>query len=436
MSTTKTNWGERAADKSTAAALAYRAAFALFLVGVAIVPFMRPFNVKLLGSVTQIADLVFALTGLVWAGSVVLSRGQVLRRGRFYLFIGAYLAAMAVTTVVAPHKSLSRIVIQLYLVGLSVLSYNLVRTPASLRRTSLVWVGSAVFTAVLILLSAVLFYLVGLKDPKVNPVLWTAGSLPVGNYPRVRGFFENGNMTGNYLALSSCLSVGLAAVDPKLRRAGLIAAATMSAAALFTLSTALGGLALAIGIFAWVYQNDTKRWGGLRALFPFAVLGAIGLMIFTAGYPKRTDAGVVLAASPRWLTWNSSWHSFLKHPLFGNGLGVPLADIYYDAPRGVHEHLTDPHNAWLSVGGQLGLLGLAAFIALLGWLARGLRRLSFTSSDQAAPLRTVLLGGLVIVVYQAFSCSLEDMRHVWLLFGLMAGVIEEESREVVAQLES
>jgi len=400
------------------------AATLLFFTGVATVPFMQPLSLKLLGSAVQVSDAVFAITGLVWLLAVLLG-GARLRKGRFYIYMGLYLGASLITTAVAPTRSAGRLVIELYLLGLGFLAYNLVRDLDGLRRTLLVWTGTATFTAVCILVSCVLFYAIGLKDTAKNLILWKAGSLPVGNYPRVRGFFLNGNMTGNYLAVSACLAFGLAAFSEKHRRFAFLAALALAAAALPTLSTALGGLAIAIGLFAWLFQARTGKYKALKALLPLAVVFATALLAFTAGYPKKTDAGIVIEPSPRWLTWNSSWGSFLKHPLFGNGLGVELADVYYDAPRGVHEHLTDPHNAWLSVSGQMGLVGLAAFLSLLVWLARGSRPLAVIG-DGKSMVRTALFGVWIVAVYQAFSCSLEDMRHLWLAFGLLAGVIEAE----------
>ncbi len=413
----------------------------LFLGGVAATPFMQPFSFKLLGSVVQPSDAIFALAGLAWLVALLLG-GVTLRRGRSLVFFGLFLLAALLTTALAPHRSPSRVVIEVYLVGLGVMSYQIVRDIEDVRRTWLVWTGTATFTATAILLSTVLFYVAGLKSSDINPVLWKAGSLPVGDYPRVRGFFLNGNMTGNYLALSACLAFGLAAVSERRRRFAFWAGIAIAAAALPTLSSALGGLAIAIGVFAWLLQTATQKNKPLKALLPLAGLFAFLLLLFTAGYPKKTDAGMVIEASPRWLTWGSSFGSFLKHPLFGNGLGVELADVRYRTASGVHEHLTDPHNAWLSVGGQMGLFGLAVFVAMLAWFARGTRPVAIPSvarttsgaaADPRSLVRIALFGTWIVIVYQAFSCSLEDMRHVWLVLGMLPGAVDAEKSPGVAE---
>lgn len=422
---------EKTPATTDAARFVARASSLFFLGGVAVTPFMQPFSFKLLGSVVQPSDALFALAGLAWAVALLLG-GVTLRRGRSLLFFALFLGVALLTTAVAPHRSPGRVVIELYLVGLGFLAYQNVSELDDVRRTWLVWTGTATFTAAAILGSSVLFYVAGIKDPAVNPILWKAGSLPVGNYPRVRGFFLNGNMTGNYLALSACLAFGLAAFSEKHRRFAFWAGVVLCAAALPTLSSALGGLAIAIGIFAWLFQSATKKTKLLKGLLPLGALFAVLLGLFTAGYPKQTEAGLVIEASPRWLTWNSSFGTFLKHPLFGSGLGAELADVHYNTASGVREHLTDPHNAWLNVAGQMGLVGLAAFIAMLVWLARGARPLA-RSADPKAIVRTALFGAWIVIVYQAFSCSLEDMRHVWLIFGMLAAAADTEENSGVSE---
>lgn len=404
------------------ASLLSRAPHFLFLAAVVALPFMQPFSIRLLGSAVQPADAIFALAGLAWLGALV-GGAVTLRRGRYYLLLGLFLGVVCLTALVAPSRSLARLVIEIYLFGLSILAYNLVRSLDDLRHMWIAWTATAAFTAAAILVSMVLFYAAGLKDPSVNLVLWSYGSLPVGNYPRARGFFLNGNMTGSYLAVSACLAVGLAALSERWRRSVLAAAGGIALASLFTLSPALGGLAIAIGLFAWLFEKHARTGLFLKALLPLAVLAALALLFFTAVYPTRVAEGVTFEASPRWLTWVSSSQTFLAHPLFGSGLGAPLASVYYMPPSGGRQHLTDPHNTWLSVAGQTGVIGLLAFLALLVWLARGLRGMALAGGSVSAA-RAALAGGFIVVVYQAFSISLEDMRHVWLLFGLIVGIAE------------
>jgi O-antigen ligase len=203
----------------------------------------------------------------------------------------------------------------------------------------------------------------------------------------------------------------------------LAAALSICVATVFTVSAALGGLAIAIGLYARQFHNKVQRFSILKAVFPAATFFAFCLLVYTAVYPTKHGAEISLTPSPRWHTWTTSFHSFLAHPIFGNGLGVPLADVRNVTPAGVHEYLTDPHNAWLSVAGQTGVVGLVAYCALVVWLFRSIRGGNIVGETPAI-IRSALFGAFVVVLYQTMSGSVEDMRHVWLLFGLIAAATE------------
>lgn len=391
----------------------------LFLATIASIPFMTV-NKKALGSVVTATDALFALTFGGFALCVV-TRQLPLRRGRFYLPLVAYLGAMLLATAFAPERRVGRLAIEGYLMALGVLTYHLARGPRHLERAWIVWSASAALNSILILATVILFYGAGIKDPKRNPILWNAGSLPIGDYPRVKGLFLNANMTGAYLATSVCVALGLALVlPPERRRPAFVAAGLCGAAALFTYSTALGGLAIAVGLFAWLWRREVGKPRSFRLALPGAALFAAALLFVTAAYPKvENGAFAGLTASPRWLTWTTSFQTMSAHPLFGKGLGADLADVKFMTSRGVMERLTDPHNAWLSVGGQTGLVGLAAFVLLVATLARGFRGMTVTGPRPAVE-RTALMGALIVFLYQSFSASLEDVRHVWVVFGMLA----------------
>lgn len=403
-----------------------------FLATVATIPFMLPYR-EVLGSAVTATDAFAALTFVLF-GLAVVTRKLPLRRGRFLVAVAAYLGAMLLATAFAPERRLGRLVIEGYLLALGVVAYHLARGPTHLARTWLVWSASAALNAAAMLATVVLFYAAGVKDPRKNPLLWNAGSLPVGDYPRVKGLFLNANMTASYLAVSACLALGLAmSLPPARRRFPLVAAALCCAAAVPTFSTALGGLALALGGLAWLWQKEAGKPRLLRAALPGAALFAGALLVVTAVYPRfdnSTFAG--LEPSPRWLAWKTSLRTVLDHPIFGKGLGAELADARFLTSRGVAERLTDPHDAWLSVTGQSGLPGLAAFGFLIATLCRGFSGMTVTG-ERTAVQRTALMAALVVFLYQSMSASLEDVRHVWVLFGMLGAALETPPLDRTAQ---
>lgn len=375
-------------------------------------------------------DFIFAATITFWFLSLLIGSTKI-RTGRFYLPLAGFAGAVILTSLMTPTHGFSRVLIQAYLISLAVLTYNLVKSRHDIEKVWFAWSSTALITAISILVSVLLFYIADIKDSNVNPVLWDGGSLPVGNYPRVRGFFLNGNMTGNYLAISACFCFGLALLrKPKLYRLLLICGALMAFSALFTISTALGGLGLVIGLMMWALANRDPNLRFLKIALPLAIIGAAFLLIYAATYPRYIDSEITFEASPRWLAWKSSIVSVVKHPWFGNGLGAELADVHYHSYRGARQHLTDPHNVWLSVSGQMGVVGLIAFLALLVWLCRT-TLVAFREGSRSIGARVGLGGALLVVVYQSFSCSLEDMRHVWILFGLVAATADIQLTEQV-----
>lgn len=90
----------------------------------------------------------------------------------------------------------------------------------------------------------------------------------------------------------------------------------------------------------------------------------------------------------------------------------------------------DPHNLWLSVLAQQGVLGLLAFSAVVGALLIRFKPVR-TCGSEIGVLRTglelALVGGLL---YPSLSGSFEDTRHLWVLMGLVASVqtLPSESR--------
>jgi O-antigen ligase len=132
--------------------------------------------------------------------------------------------------------------------------------------------------------------------------------------------------------------------------------------------------------------------------------------------------------------WESAFRTFIEHPWLGKGYGTEVA--YSDDPAVVLSpdqiaRLKGPmpgvwlegHNIWLSIAGQAGIAGLAAF----GGLAYHLGRAAW--SVRAPGLRSDALGLLGPALLAAFAAAFayhglfgafEESRHLWGFFGLLA----------------
>jgi O-antigen ligase len=93
-------------------------------------------------------------------------------------------------------------------------------------------------------------------------------------------------------------------------------------------------------------------------------------------------------------------------------------DDYVGAGTADQVHLDVAHETWLEVGTGLGLVGLGAFVAMLGWGVAGAVRAS-----RAGPDRTLAAGvcaSFAAVVVAASFLSEQFFLPLWLLVGLGA----------------
>jgi putative inorganic carbon (hco3(-)) transporter len=408
-----------AEGKSTVAWRSVTGAYlALHLLLVATLPFLRIGAFKVGGLTVAATDLVFLPAALVWLLAVAL-RIAPLRRTSFYAPVALYLLAVLVSAALsaAPRASLGKAVAVAYLAGLAVLTVNVLDSLPRLQRVVRCWLLVSAITAAAALLGSVLFYF-GLRDRQINLVLWNYGSLPAGNYPRIYGFFANGNMLCNYVIISACLTLYA-------RRTGLIAARPAAAlliglgiTAALTISAGLGGLAVAVAVWLLCMADDRAK--RLRARLALVAALGIAAAFQLATSISTTAAG--LAPSSRAMAWQDALQTFLAHPLVGKGVGAEVADATWRNPSGVLEHLTEAHNVWLSVAAQEGLLGLLGFASVVVWLLWRWRHPA-PGADRVliSALGAAFCGALLV---QGLTGAFEDTRHLWVLMGLLAAACE------------
>ena len=184
--------------------LAARLASHALLLFVFLLPFMQP-ALRLFGYEAVAADAAYLLLLPLW-GIALASGGARLRWHPGLLWLGLYLAALALSVVASddPGRSLVKLATQIYLLSLPVIVLSLVRTEEDMRRLFAVWLSATAVVALVATLSVAAFYL----DPS-NPLLsYTRndyGTLPPGDYPRLRLSFLYAAMLCNYLTVSLML---------------------------------------------------------------------------------------------------------------------------------------------------------------------------------------------------------------------------------------
>lgn len=284
------------------------------------------------------------------------------------------------------------------------------------RRALAAWLGGA---ALAVLLTAVL----ALGSPQVATRVYYGGSgvhgLP---FPRLSGPFPHPNLFGDYLVVSLILLWGMwPHLGARLHRAGVALAAALGVTLGLTASTALiGG-----GVAAFVLGGRSARDGarvmgrGLQALgVVVAVVTCLGVLL---NLEVRVNGMELVTAGIRPAIWRSSLAAVMAAPVLGVGASPYLARAA-DPLQGGAVSLWDAHNAYLSVLGQFGVVGLLLVGGGVWLVVSSVWRAAARSRFRFAVLTAIGAAA----VNGLFSAS-EDMRHLWVLLGL-AGLAMVEAR--------
>jgi O-antigen ligase len=236
-------------------------------------------------------------------------------------------------------------------------------------------------------------------------------------FARVSGPFLHPNMFGDYLVVTALLLWGRwPTLEGWGRTAGLFLAGGLAGALALTTSTAWVGGGVAAALVGVRMARDGRRGAG-------SALAGVGLLVAVATFvalvaPLDVAAGPlhVVTTALRPAIWKSSLAAIALAPLRGVGAAPFLASAP-DPAAGFTPALWDAHDAYLSVLGQFGIVGFL-LVATGLWLAvSGVRRATLPSRPRAA----VLLALLAAAVHALFLAS-EDLRHVWIVIGLL-GVV-------------
>lgn len=400
----------------------------------AALPIMKP-AIPLAGFAVVAPDLIYLLVAgaflLAMAGGLRMPRGDGARR-----VLACYFAAMALSLTYSaePTRSAVKLATQIYLLGIPFVILGLVRNVQDLRRAVLAWlIGTAIAVGAGVL--TLILYI--FDHPLAAYGQFGFGSLEPGSYPRLNATFGNANMLCNYLAVS--LPILVAAWRQRWigARVAVPLGAALLGTALFTISPGLGPLVLALGILAWALIRQRNAGLARLALLGGAVTWMAALLL-TALHPVPPDRApfliaipmtdLVLAPSIRMIIWAEAVQKFLEAPLLGHGIGTASVDVRFLAPSGIQQTLTDAHNTYLSIATQAGVIGLAAMLALLLWVAR--RSLPLLRVAEGPGRLEAALGLAFLLGFAAdgITGSFEDARHLWAVLGLFLAAMRIESQ--------
>ena len=234
---------------------------------------------------------------------------------------------------------------------------------------------------------------------------------------RVSGLLVDPNAYGGLLATALPFLIAPGQGERRLfgRRLGILAQVSI-----------LAGVVLTYSRSAWVAVGLMLLYAAYRrpaaaARLGLASVGAILALVAITG-PEFLDilremggrrAQVIARVETSW----AAWAQFLEHPAFGVGLG------WF---RGGQDYIV--HNTALWFLAEMGVVGILAFLGLIGWMGRRAVLMLRHAPPEERGLALGLAGGFMAMLALSLGIEALFQRHWWLLMGLLAAWPFESER--------
>lgn len=371
-------------------------------------------------------EVLVILTSVAWISSVLVRRERVLSRAPLLVPLLAFLAAIFLSFLQAQDltSSLKELIKWLELLAVYVLAANVLRGRDQLRVLVVALVGMACVEAAYGLVQFV---------TRHGPPSF----LIHGRFLRAFGTFDQPNPFAGYLNLTLPLVLALflsarggyailgwrgwlGRREPLLWGA---AAALLLAAVGASLSRGAWIALAAAAVVLATWANRAPRryvgWGSFAAIV-VAWIGAVGLLpgrIITAILQAFSVANVdtdihrltpeTFSAAQRLAYWIAGWRMFSDHAWLGVGMGNYGINYQRYAVAGWETQLAHAHDYYLNLAAETGLVGLAAFLALVAaagyqtWVA------AFRSPEPFA--RVLSMGALGMLVTLCVHNLFDDL---------------------------
>ncbi len=382
--------------------------FALLLVVIFSLALMRPaLDTGVIGLTGT--DLVFPLLFGFWLVLLIVRREGIMWSPQ-YLGFAAFLVLLVPSIVASSDQylSLTRLAGEVYLVLLAVITSQVVNDVRRFRLVLIVWLAGSLLPISLALAGIVLYYLAP-GNALLELITYHYGAAPAGYFPRINSTFVSPSMFCNYLTVTLAIAVIAGRLGWISRRRTVLMIVAITLAAIFTVSMALGGFFLASGLlFLWM-GGRTKWWA----------VPCIGLALAFLVIAPIDITGNNWGASSRMLVWSDAFKIFAESPIAGRGLGLPVADVTYRNSDGSMSLLADAHNTYLSVLAQSGLVGFLGFIVMISMLLKSASLRLKGEGEYGVMSNAFTLAFIAAFLFNGFTGSFEDARHLWVLMGLM-----------------
>jgi O-antigen ligase len=226
------------------------------------------------------------------------------------------------------------------------------------------------------------------------------------------------------------------ALTPRRASVRLAAAAVLSIDLIaFALAQSRGGIVgLAVAFLAaFVLGGNVRPRLMVLIALVVAVAAAYYVEYAPAHVKDRLTSVSAQGSSGRSDEWQIAVRMFDSHPIVGVGLGnYPVVEPSYASQsinlqfvKFVVQDRLVAHNTFLELAAELGVVGLGAFLAILGFaLARAVRSLDWLQRERRDLefYGRGLVVGMVGLLVADFFFSAQYEKQLWLLLGLLAAL--------------
>lgn len=269
---------------------------------------------------------------------------------------------------------------------------------------------------------AVLLWSVGFVVVEaVSQELWGRGlfrGYRLAAYGRMTGPYENPIDLATYFMVTWLVLLP-ATMSQRGARRWLGAAVLLAALLCMTRTVAIGAwLGLAAGLVVVLSGLPVVRRAAAWLLIPMVLAGIFALQ-HTGGIGQVWSPSEI-GKRDRLTMWQAALGMIRDRPLLGHGVNTFMAN-YLDYWVGGERQPRYAHNCYLQVAAETGLIGLAAFLSLLGWILwRLCAVLQQRPPDEQMLLLGILSGLLAFLLQAGVDTNFYAMRQA-ALFWVMAG---------------
>ena len=391
-------------------------------------------GIKVAGGISAMIGIgaIFTLSWLVR----LIARSESFIRVKEY---GLLLALLMITGVTAllhldgPAGSAALLTyVQLYL--LFVLVVNLITTPGRLDAVSNLIVISSTLLAALILLDQIGWLPAALIPEQTMDI--AAGQNVV--ISRTAGLWGDANFTALQLTIALPFILAAWSGASQARRALLLAAGAVILAA-FVWTFSMGGL-LGLSVMLLAAMLMTPRRHRLFRIARNSLFGVIALAALISSAPATfvqrvvvmfesnvsalsafDQASLLTLGTNRGDTWWAALQAIAAAPWLGYGPGNAVyANASYSVLRLRSRNWVSPHNMLLAVAGDLGLVGLALFVALFIAALQAVRARPDAPAVEPGLQRDRQAIFIALIGYTVQSMALEihNLKLLWVLLGM------------------